>query len=265
VTPEEIQKTAAPNRGLEEITSSFFQGKYKKYSATVGDSKYILKVKEENYPLLQRFEYVSNEILAYFSLPVAEFYLIDFENYDCFVSKNFLFEGNYRKLTHIYHFLKNQKMYTVENLVRVIFDTSHRPQDVETFLLLNLVDSLIGNNDRHGRNLGFLSKGSTHVLAPLYDNCTYLGIESLLGADINPLGKIATKDIKNPSMKDYSKEFIRLSYQKILKRLYTRCRIKEILKIISGSFLPKNAQEAYIRLITKRYKEFITIYESLNL
>ena len=264
VTPEEVKKKRIDARGFEEITSSFFKGKYKKYSATLGNSKYILKVKEEDYTLLQRFEYVSNEIVNYFSLPVAWFYLLDFEKYDCFVSKNFLFEGNYRKLTHIYHFLKNQKLYTVENLVQVIFDTTHRPQDIETFLLLLLVDSLIGNNDRHGRNLGFLSKGSTHVLAPLYDNCTYLGIETLLGADINPLGKIATKETKNPSMQDYCKELIRLKYNKILKRFYTRCIIKEITHIISASFLPKDAQEAYIRLITKRYKEFITFYESLN-
>ncbi len=265
VTPEEVKKHEADALGFEEITSSFFQGKYKKYSATLGNSKYILKVKEEDYPLLQRFEYLSNEIVSYFSLPVATFYLIDFENYNCFVSKNFLFEGNYRKLTHIYHFLKNQRSYTVENLVHVIFDTTHRPQDIETFLLLLLVDSLIGNNDRHGRNLGFLSKGSTHVLAPLYDNCTYLGIETLLGADINPLGKIATKETKNPSMRDYGKELIRLGYQKILKRFYRRCTIKEITRIISASLLPQKAQEAYIRLITKRYQEFITFYESLNL
>ena len=208
---------------------------------------------------------MSNQIVDYFSLTRAQYFIIDFEHYDCFVSKNFLFGNNYRKLTHIYHFLKDQKNYTLENLTHIIFATTKKPKDVETFLLMLLVDSLIGNNDRHGRNLGFLSKGSTYVLAPLYDNCTYLGIESLLGADINPLGKIATKDSKNPSMQDYCKELIRLKYTPILKRFYTRGKMKEIISLIWESFLPRKAQEAYNRLITKRYKEFSTIYESLNL
>src|SRR3989338_3146296 len=38
VTPEEVKKKRIDARGFEEITSSFFQGKYKKYSATLGNS-----------------------------------------------------------------------------------------------------------------------------------------------------------------------------------------------------------------------------------
>jgi len=67
--------------------------------------------------------------------------------------------------------------------------------DVSIFIKTLLFDALIGNNDRHGRNLGFIvtSKGST--LSPIYDNVSYLSLESggMLQAQHNPTGRINTK------------------------------------------------------------------------
>lgn len=38
---------------------------------------------------------------------------------------------------------------------------------------------LIGNNDRHGRNLGIIETSSTKKITPMYDNPLCLGKDSL--------------------------------------------------------------------------------------
>lgn len=58
--------------------SSFFQGKFRKYSASLGRSSYILKVKEAQAPELPDVEFICNQIAAMIRLPVPDFYLIDF-------------------------------------------------------------------------------------------------------------------------------------------------------------------------------------------
>jgi hypothetical protein len=52
ITPEQILESSELNRELAYINSSFFQGKYKKYSASLKNDKYIFKVKEIDYPNL---------------------------------------------------------------------------------------------------------------------------------------------------------------------------------------------------------------------
>ena len=50
--------------------SSFFQGKFKKYSAQLGNKHYILKVQQKEYPELPHVEYISNQIAATLGLRV---------------------------------------------------------------------------------------------------------------------------------------------------------------------------------------------------
>lgn len=266
-TPEEVLEDRDLQSDLVLINSSFFQGKYKKYSATFNDDKYIFKVNDVDFPVLQRAEYLSNQIAKILHIPVADFYLIAFEDQDCFVTKNFLYTSNYRKLTHIYHYLSKHSEFTVESLFRTIMDMTRRPKDAEVFLRVVLFDSLIGNNDRHGRNLGFLSKGTRHILSPIYDNCSYIGIEdeALVGADLNPLGKIATKHSENPSMTEYVEELIRLKQMEALHFFKRFCKLSKIFAQIDKSFLPIKFKKAYRCLIQKRHDEFIKIYGNLGI
>ena len=59
-------------------------------------------------------------------------------------------------LVHIYHYLKNREDHNCEKLVTIIDEKTGRRTELERFAFLTLADSLIGNHDRYGRNLGFI-------------------------------------------------------------------------------------------------------------
>src|SRR5476649_532417 len=70
--------------------TSFFHGKFKKYSADLEGQSYILKMRQEEAPELPEVEYLCNQIGNALSVPVAEFYYIDFNGDKTFVTKNFI-------------------------------------------------------------------------------------------------------------------------------------------------------------------------------
>lgn len=256
LTPKSTQMPHDPTIQNSPYISSFFHGKFKKYAAELAGKKYILKVVQDEFPNLPWVEYVSNKIATQLKIKVPDYYLIRFEEKDCFVSRNFMDKTYWKKLTHLYHYLKKGDKFDVETIKTVIFDITKNPLDVEMFYQTLLFDALIGNHDRHGRNFGFLIRGKTHRLAPIYDNPSYIGVETLLGADLNPTGKIATKNSMEPSMKDYVLELKRLKAIHTLKMFKKRCSLKKILNIIENSLMIKPVQQAITRLIKKRYEEF---------
>lgn len=237
-------------------TSSFLHGKFRKYTATLGEKRYVLKVIQDEYPNLPRVEYVCNQIARTLKLDVAEFYFIQLESQDCFVSRNFIHGTNWQKLTHIWQYLSDADAFDVETLSRVIFDVTKKPQDVEKLYQVVLFDVLIGNHDRHGRNLAILSKGKTHRLSPIYDNPSYVGIESLLGADLNPTGSIKTKMSDEPTMKDYVAELRRIKAGKAITDFAKRCSLQKIMAVVEAGLLAERVEKAMVRLITKRHGEF---------
>ena len=183
--------------------SSFFHGKFKKYSANLGGVSYILKVKDQNYPELPATEYLCNQIAQCLGLNIPNFYFMKFEDHhETFVTRNFMQDHSQSNLVHIYHYLQKDEEFNFENLLRIIEKTTGRLADIERFLELCLFDSLTGNNDRHGRNLAFIQTKKGLQLSPFYDNPSYLGTEEegLLGAQIEPAGAIATSETREPKM-----------------------------------------------------------------
>ena len=123
-------------------------------------------------------------------------------------------------LVHIYHYLKNSDEHNCENLVAIIGEKTGRRTEQERFVYLTLADSLIGNHDRHGRNLGFIQTPRGMQLAPFYDNPSFVGLDDdlMLGADLQPRGAIFTKETDEPTMKDYVREWNRLGYEEVVQR-----------------------------------------------
>ena len=150
---------------------SFFNGAYRKYSARLGESSFILKVQQKEYLELPATEYLCNQIYECLAIEIPNYYLIRFpEDQFCFVTKNFMSGLIASDLVHIYHFVKNGKNHDCESLVTIIGEQTGRRIEQERFVYLTLADSLIGNHDRHGRNLGFIQSTKGMQLAPFYDN-----------------------------------------------------------------------------------------------
>jgi len=243
---------------FKQIASSFFQGKFKKYSAVLGINHYILKIQVEDYPELPRVEYLSNQLADLFDLEVPPFYLIKFQNeVESFVTKSFIQSKELENLVHIYRFFGKNQLFNCENLLKIIRDETEKEKELEFFVKMCLFDALIGNHDRHGRNLGLIRTNQGYRLAPMYDNPSYLGIEDerLLNAQLEPRGKIATKKTDEPTMKDYVIEFKRLGFEDIINHFYKMINLEKILYLTNNSLVSKKRVEAMNKLIIKRHKE----------
>lgn len=242
----------------KERNISFFNGAYRKYSARLGDVGYILKVQQKEYPELPVTEFLCNQIFESLNISIPDFYLVRFpEDQFCFVTKNFMSGLISSDLIHIYHFLKNGMSYDCENLVNIIGEQTGRRTEQERFVYLTLADSLTGNHDRHGRNLGFIRTPKGTYLSPFYDNPSALALEtpSLLEADLQPRGSIFTKDTDKPTIGDYVREWNRLGYDLIVDRFKKELSLIKIQRLIEKSYLSDKRKNALFRLITKRSEE----------
>lgn len=247
-----------PENKNSSNNTSFYHGKFKKYSADLGTDNYIFKMREEkNAPELPEVEYLCNQIAQLLGVPVPDFYYIDFYTEKVFVTKIFIKKaGGAANLEHIYKFRPDDK-HNCETLAQVIRDTTKLPYDLEAFFNAILFDALIGNHDRHGRNLAFVVTPSKTNLSPIYDNVSYLSLLSgpILKADFNPTGRISTKETKEPSMLHYVNELKRLSQEELIQSFYSKVKIQKIEQLIDKSFCSDLMKEAFKKLIQKRYKE----------
>jgi len=255
IPKSQSSQTLSENHG---INASFFQGAFRKYSSRLGKHNYILKVAQNEHPELPVTEFVCNQIYEYLKVQIPKYYLIRYPNDQfCFVTKNFMAEFKNSSLVHIYHYLKNKKEHNCEQLISIIGANTGRRTEQERFVYLTLVDSLIGNHDRHGRNLAFIQSPKGNILAPFYDNPSFVGLDddSMLGADLQPRGAIFTKASTEPTMKDYIIEWNRLGYDHVIANFKKNLRIENIEAIINKSNLSEKRKAALFRLICKRREE----------
>ena len=242
--------------------TSYFAGNYKKYEGKLGDLSYILKFSKSEYPELAPVEYVCNKIAYYCGIPTPKpFTLIEMADDElAFVSKNFMHTmKTHSTLVHIYRYLEGgAENYNVETISNTIFRETKASQDVTNFFKVLLFDSLIGNHDRHGSNLALFETAKEKQLAPIYDNPSYLGLESggMLKADFSPKGKIWTKDSKEPGMTEYLEEISRLGVFEMAEDFFNKLPIERIRSTISEAVcLSDPMKNVLLKLIDKRYLE----------
>ena len=223
-------------------------------------TQYILKVQEPRFPELPHVEYVCNQIAEILKIEIPAYYLINFNGRITFVTRNFM-QDYTGTLHHIYKFLPSgNDNHSCEEIINVILSQTQRLADVVKFIEICLFDTLIGNNDRHGRNLGIIETTSIKKLAPMYDNPSCLGIEEdfFLLSDVNPSGSIWTKTSKEPKLKDYVVEFRRLGYENLVAQFCNRVisLSTKIINTITQSEISEIRKKALAKLLQKRIGEF---------
>lgn len=238
--------------------TSFFHGAFRKYSSQLGDHNYILKVVQKEHPELPTLEFLCNQIYECLGILIPDYYLIRYpDDYYCFVTKNFMSKLSNASLIHIYHYLKKREEHNCETLVKIVGDKTGRRTEQERFVFLTLADSLIGNHDRHGRNLAFIQTPKGMQLAPFYDNPSFVGLDDdlMLEADLQPRGAIFTKKTDEPTLKDYVREWNRLGYENVVQDFRNHLNMEKLQQLVNNSFLGEKRKKALMRLIMKREKE----------
>lgn len=257
------KKTSAEPSGNPEIKmqkNTFFHGNYLKYSARLGQTQYILKVQETRFPELPHVEYLCNQIAEILKIEVPPYYLIDFNGRITFVTRNFM-QDYTGTLHHIYKFLlPGSENHNCEEILNTILAQTQRFADAVKFIEICLFDTLIGNNDRHGRNLGLIETAALKKLAPMYDNPSCLSIEEefFLLSNLNPSGSIWTKASKEPRPKDYIIEFNRLGYEKIVSQFCKKVisQSDNIIDKINQTNISEVRKNALRKLLKQRVGEF---------
>ena len=247
---------------IRETKDSFYHGKYRKYSAQLASIQYILKVQEKEFPDLPLVEYVCNKTASLLGLNVPQYYLIKYPQDSssmAFVTKNFM-QDYVGTLHHIYKFFPRGKdNYNCENIIKAIKKETNQLKDIKKFIEICLFDAFIGNNDRHGRNLGIIDTGKNQKLAPMYDNPSYFGIaeDEMLLYQFNMSGSIWTAQSKKPKLLDYVQEFKRLKYEEIGLKF-----IKKIIKQfplikedIKQSGMSEKRKKAFIVFLEQRLRD----------
>lgn len=254
------QKTSPEKDDLgKKIGSSFFHGQFKKYSAKLDNVHYILKVQENEAPELPDVEYVCNKIAEKLGFKVPKYALIDFYGErKTFVTWNFISNNSKAaNLTHIYHFFKENELFDCENLMRIIKEATRSYKDEQIFVRLCMFDALIGNHDRHGRNIGIIEDRTGKRLSPIYDNPSMLGLYSgnLLRAHYEPPPRIECKLADPPTMSAYVAEFSQKGHSTTIKAFHKKINLKSLDKIIQSSDCSDLMKAALSRLIKRRHEE----------
>lgn len=248
----------------EDMLSSFFHGKFKKYSVLLEGVSYLMKMREAGCPELPDTEYLCNKIAKHLKVPVAEFFTVQWTTKErVFVTKLFS-ERGISQLSHFYHFMKG-KDYNCENVLKTLREHTACPKDEKILVFTILFDALIGNHDRHGRNLAFIRNSSNRYrLSFIYDSVSYLALEKgdMLKSHFSPKGKIYTKCTKEPTMKDYAREFSRLKRESYVEEFYRNIRLEKIEQLIQESFCSALMKKAIKKLIKERHQELKNVIEA---
>jgi hypothetical protein len=151
-------------------------------------------------------------------------------------------------LEHIWHFLTKNDQFTLETILKIIEKQTGRLSEIRKFIKICLFDALIGNHDRHGRNLGLISTANGYVLAPSYDNPSYFAMAGFLAASHSPKCTIATSFTSEPMMEDYVKEFQRLSFGEEVGKFKANLDYETINSLIKSSFFLKKEKMRFLIL-----------------
>lgn len=244
------------NKNISYINNAF--------SEYIGSNIFkIVGFKTQN-TILGKYKYNGNEkiVCACEDFTNAENVLYEFENLALSTNPDKKIET---ELNDIMDVIKENKMIDTENTKQKFWD-------------MFIVDSLIGNTDRHNGNWGFLLNKATgnSEFSPIYD----------CGSCLNPMledkeiNKISEVELKNLAINCYSclknngKKINYMSYIKqkenedcnnAIKRVFPKINVDKIKKFIDNiECISSIRKDFYKKMIEQRYYIIKDVYENIN-
>lgn len=277
---------------LEEFNN--YRGSEKKKTLIYNNKKYLVKfpdpIREKN----KNISYINNAFSEYIGSNI--FRLVGFNVQNTILGK-YKYNGNEKIVCACEDFTDNDNiLYEFENLalstnpdkkietelkdIMEVIEESKMINTEETkrkFWDMFVLDSLIGNTDRHNGNWGFLLNKNTGKVefSPIYD----------CGSALNPMieddeiKRINETELKNLAINCYSclkengKKINYITYMKqmkneecnkAIKRLFLNININEINKFIDNiEEISKIRKNFYEKIITIRYEILKEVYKNI--
>ena len=278
---------------VEELNN--YKGSEKKKTLVYDNKKYLVKfpdpIREKN----KNISYINNAFSEYVGSNI--FRVIGFKTQNTILGKYF-YNGKEKIVCGCEEFTDNNNiLYEFENLalstnpdkkigaeledILEVIDESKMIDIVDTkekFWDMFLIDSIIGNTDRHNGNWGFILNNKTKKItfAPIYD----------CGSCLNPMledkeiEKLNEAELKNLAINCYScikengKKINYITYIKSMKneecnraicRMFKKIDINEINRFIDKiQYMSDTRKQFYKKIIKLRYDIIKEVYEKLN-
>ena len=277
---------------IEEFNN--YKGSEKKKTLIYNNNKYLVKfpdpVREKN----KNISYINNAFSEYVGSNI--FKIVGFKVQTTILGKYF-YKGKEKIVCACEDFTdKNHVLYEFENLVlstnpdkKIETELQDIMEVIEENKMINskeikekfwdmfIIDSLIGNTDRHNGNWGFLLNKVTGEVnfSPIYD----------CGSCLNPmledeeLEKINETELKNLAINSYScikengkkinymtyiKKMKNIECNNSIKRLFNNINMEEIKRFIYNiEGMSSTRKNFYSKIIELRYKIIKNVYESM--
>lgn len=278
---------------IEEFNN--YKGSEKKKTLIYNNKKYLVKfpdpIREKN----KNISYINNAFSEYIGSNV--FKIVGFKTQNTVLGK-YNYNGKEKIVCACEDFTNNDNiLYEFENLalstnpdkkietelndIMEVIEESKMICEKETrqkFWDMFVIDSLIGNTDRHNGNWGFLlNKNIGKVqFSPIYD----------CGSALNPMledeeiEKMNDTELKNLAINSYSclkekgKKINYMTYikqmkneecNKAIERMFVNIDIEEINKFIDDvKEIPKKRRDFYKKIIQKRYEILKEVYKKIS-
>lgn len=272
-----------------------FKGSEKKKTLIYNNKRYLVKfpdpIREKN----KNISYINNAFSEYIGSHV--FKIVGFKTQNTILGK-YEYNGKEKIVCACEDFTNNENiLYEFENIalstnpdkkieteladIMEVIEENKMINSVETkekFWDMFIIDSLIGNTDRHNGNWGFLSNRNTGKVefSPIYD----------CGSCLNPMLEdeeikvITDTELKNLAINCYSclknngKKINYITYLKqmqneecncAIKRLFPSINIEEIKKMIDGiECMTEVRKDFYKKILEYRYEILKNIYKILK-
>lgn len=278
---------------IEEFNN--YQGSEKKKTLIYNNIKYLVKFPDPIMEKNKNISYINNAFSEYIGSNI--FKMAEFEAQNTLLGK-YYYKGKEKIVCACEDFTDNEHiLYEFENLalstnldrkieteLTDIMDVLEESKMIDTkeikekFWDMFVIDSLIGNTDRHNGNWGFLLNKQINEItfSPIYD----------CGSCLNPLledtelENMNSAEIKNLAINCYS--CIKLNEKKInymsfmqkmenkecndaIKRKFKKVNINEIHFFIDGIESISNVRKKFYKeIISYRYNNLENIYEKLK-
>ncbi len=278
---------------IEEFNN--YKGSEKKKTLIYNNKKYLVKfpdpVREKN----KNISYINNAFSEYIGSNI--FKICGFKVQNTILGK-YNYNGKEKIVCACEDFTNNDNiLYEFENLAlstnpdkKIETELNDIMEVIEENKMINteetkqkfwdmfVIDSLIGNTDRHNGNWGFLLNKNTEKVenSPIYD----------CGSALNPMledeeiEKINETELKNLAINSYSclkengkkinymtyiKQMKNASCNKAIKRLFSNIKIEEINKFIDNvEGISTKRKEFYKKIIEKRYEIIKEAYKKYS-